>query len=409
MNGDSVSPSAPLESSQMETPQDLFSQEPPDLLQQPPDSDVPFSPTLIEQLPNMSVEEITKLEILISREFSALSRDYLEARKSRIDSLLKSVNAQIKIIQGHDAEWTDLYLNQLAALEDYIAYPEALVQHSKRFKELLGSVKLPWELDDLFHSRGDQLPFAKYFQQIILPYQKELMALDNQRNYSSALVDQLAEKNHFILWNQYRADIVEYKEKLVRQTYAELAELHEEYYGINSNEMLVRGNKSYYRSVVPVSGSDLNESTQMRLAPTNIDSFSDIENRYHKKNKIEITSSKYDALERLRVFNTEQGKHAIPQVYDATVKLVGCLGLTEEDISADLALISSQTRVLKENLQRNSGSNSENGEEKIKEAKGPLLYKDVINMNKKESTIEFIPFNIPLSSEQDNKPTDLSI
>lgn len=407
MNGDSVSSSAtPPDSSHMDTATDGLSQD--DRLVSPLQDDgrardEPFSPSLIKNLPNMSVEQLSKLESQLSREFSELSRDYTDARRTRIDYLLKNVNSQIKTFQDNDADWTDLYLNQLSALEDYVAHPEEAMQHSKEFQELLESIKLPWELDDLFNTRRHELPFAKYFQRIIQPHQNELMALDNLKNYSTRLVDLLAEKNKMILWNQYRADVAEHKEKLVTQTYEELAQLHREFYGVNSNEMLSLDNKSYYRSVVPAPIPELTESTPIRLSSKNIDSFNDFDNVYYKKHKIEITSTKYEALDGLHSFATEQNKYKIPQLDTAHVRLAGCMGLTEADIDADLALL----RFHKDNQSKDStsrefiekGMDSEKLPQNSTESER-LLYRSVLDLKKKDSEVPLVPLDsLPLTND----------
>lgn len=401
MNGDSFSSSVtPPDSSHVYPDAEILSQEErlaSPVLEDGSTQDEPFSPSMIENLPNMSVEQLSKLESQLSREFSELSRNYIEARKSRIDYLLKNVDAQIKIFQDNDADWTDLYLNQLLALEDFVSHPEEAMSHGQEFKQLLESVKLPWELDDLFESRRHELPFAKYFQRIIQPHQNELMALDNLKNYSTQLVDLLAEKNRMILWNQYRADVADYKEKLVNQTYQELAQLHKEFYGVNSNESLNLDNKSYYRSVVPAPIPQLSDSTPVRLTSGNTDTFNDFDNVYYKKHKIEITNTKYNALDGLHAFATEQNKYTIPQLESAHVRLAGCMGLPEADVVADLALLRShknnQTKDTKgsDHIDRSTRSESTDDER--------LLYRSVLDLKKKDSEVALVPLDsLPLKN-----------
>lgn len=355
--------------------------------------EVPFAPLIIDQLPNMTIDQLAKLESQLSKEFSDLSRNYLDARKSRIDTLIKNVDAQIKTFQDNDAEWTDLYLNQIKALEDYVAYPEAVMQRAEKFHELIESVKLPYELDDVFSGRKDTLPFANYFRRIIQPHQKELMALSHLRTYLTMLVDQLAEKNRVILWNQVRSDIVEHKDKLIKDTYEELYQLHKEYYGVNSNEICNLDNQSYYRSVVPAPIPEPNEQLQARLSTDNIDSFNDIDNRYFKKNKIEITSTKYDALDQLHNFEQEQSSYAIPQLDNARVVLAGCLGLGEADIDADLTLIRGRKRGANDKEATGGSSKQKTSDETSSLEPKRLLYQDVLNMNRKSSQISITPLN----------------
>lgn len=353
--------------------------------------DDPFNPAIIEHLPELSVEQLSKLENQISQEFAELSRNYIDARKSRVSSLLKNLDVQIKKFQDNDAEWTDIYFNQLSALEDYTAHPEDAQKGSEKFEAFLDTIKLPWELDDLFKTRKLQLPFADYVQRIIQPHQQELVAFNNLKNYLTTLVDQLLEKNRVILWKQYHADVVEYKEKLIQQTYEELSQLHKEYYGVNSNEEYNLRNKFYYRSVVPMPMTDSAEYPQARLSSQNIDTYYDIDNVYCKKNKIEITSTKYETLGKLTNFNKEQHLYAIPQIQEANVILAGCMGLNEEDIDADMLLLRGNNY-----KKRKGADNSKVCIAEIQSEGKPsdrqLLYKDVLDMNRKKSEIEIQPY-----------------
>lgn len=350
--------------------------------------DESFAPALIEQLPQMSVEQLLKLENLLTREFSELSKAYVEARKGRVSTLLKRVDAQIKVCQDNDAEWTDIYLLQLSLLEDYVSHPKRAMLFPEEFQEFLDSVKLPWELDDLFSERKVELPFADYFLRIIQPHLKELMAINNGKNYELAFLDQLAEKNRVILWNQCRYDMIEYKEKLVRQTYEELAKLHRDYFGVDANESFISLNKSYYRSVVPLGVSEAKEpSHQVRLASDNIDSFNDIDNTYCKNNRIQNTSSKYDILASLNTFDREQSLYKIPQQENARVKLAGCLGLNDSDINADLQL-------LRRCSHKRPVENNEMLAGDLQHTKPrSLLYKDVLQMNQKQSQMKLVPID----------------
>lgn len=437
MNEDTYSSSTtPVEASQMDATSDTVYND----LNLPHTSeqldlapDEPFTPAMIECLPQMSIEQLSKLESQLSKEFTNLSRDYINARKCRVLSLIKNVDRQIKIFQDNDADWTDDYFGQLKALEDFISHPESAMQLSEEFKLFLKSVKLPWELDDIFSSRKETLPFAEYFQRIILPHQKELVALDNLKNYLTSLVDELAEKNKVILWKQCRADVVEYKEKLIRETYEDLELLHKEFYGVNSNEALILRNNAYYRSTVPLLIPDHDEITQARLSTSNIDSFYDIGNPYCKKNKVEITSTKHDALDRLKRFENDQSQYSIPQIQGASVKLAGCMGLNMHDIDEDLALIRglkgvdsstapvttnkkafstrrwpestanknftginsnlAQNSMLKSTINENSSNMVPNDTSIGNASTSHLLYSELINLNRKGSEIELFPLN----------------
>lgn len=396
MNEDSYSSSTtPGDTANMETnPDTSFKEETPggELEKSGINIDGPFDPAIIEHLPELSVEQLSKLESQISQEFADLSKNYIDARKSRVSSLLKNLDVQIKKLQDNDAEWTDIYFNQISSLEDYIAHPEDAQKGSEKFEAFLDTIKLPWELDDLFRTRKLELPFAEYVQRIIQPHQNELMALSNLKDYLATLVDQLLDKNRAILWKQYHADVVEYKEKLIQQTYEELSKLHKEYFGVNSNEELNLKNKFYYRSVVPMPMTDSIEYPQARLSSKNIDSYYDIDNVYCKKNKIEITSTKYEALGNLNAFNKEQHRYVIPQLQEANVILAGCMGLNDDDIDADMLLLRGHNPKKKAKSDSSKACISELSKESDSSDTKQLLYKDVLNMNRKRSEIAIEPY-----------------
>lgn len=314
-----------------------------------------FDPSIIPSLPAMSLEQLLQLEDVLSQEFASLSRQYVESRKSRIEQLLSIINKQLHISQGHEQQWADKYAYEIELIEQLIhstedeAFPQMKTKGPKKgtasgiesieqdLMDLLSNINLPLHMDSVFSEREKELPFAHQFGDLIRPYKEQLNALWLQKDYDINMIETLTEKNRTILWKQYRQDILDYKQKLIDQTYHELTELYEEYHGIRENAMAEEDEAHYFKSVISTDDIKLGaEREQIRLAKGNIDSFYDVDNVYYKNNKIETTAYKMAALESIRKFESAQNAYRIPQRDDATVKLSSCSGLTSEEIDQDL-------------------------------------------------------------------------
>lgn len=305
----------------------------------------PFEPETISRLPQFTIPQLNKLEEQIHREFSSLAQQYLTARVPRNDVLLAKIELQIKQFQQNDNSWAKIYNLQVRNIERLLHNTETLamadrgylpseIQRSlSQFEEdlstLCSSVELPLNLDDVFADRKAALPFADYFAEIVNLHEAQLQALLNQKCYQTELVDSLAEKNKIIIWKHYRNDVVEYRERLITQTYEELEKLNNEFLGISSQHDLAAANDAYYRSVLPLQSDDLPAHKAHGI-------FSD-----QLRNRICLTDTKMAYLNQLHEFESQQAKYKIPQLDPATVRLAGCMGLTESETEADLALIRS--------------------------------------------------------------------
>lgn len=334
-----------------------------------------FDPKLISSLPGLSSDHLSQLEEMLSSEFSSLARQYLEARAVRVDQMLAAIDTQIKNCQQSDRQWSDKYAAEMELISRLGTHTESQILAGNKkssptsmqafdleIDDLMAHLVLPTVIDDLFSGRGDQLPFAPQFHRIIQQYRAQLDALANQKTYQTELVEENVEKTKTLLWKQYKLDASEYRQKLIDDTYLELNELYQEYYGIKDNSVATTDAASYYRSLVSVEDMRReNDENQHQFAVTNIDSYYDIDDRYYKNNRVQITDAKRAALDRLHTFHAQQTNYSIPQVEEATVHLSGLQGLTQEETDSDLLLLrSTSTKVAEDKPKSGSISTSPN-------------------------------------------------
>lgn len=303
----------------------------------------PFEVTTVLDLPAMSLDKLAVIEAQLAAEFHSLSKEYVDARAVRTKYLLDSIDLLIAAAENQDREWSTVYGQKTKNLEKVIAAPEnhllGLRQekyNDETLRALIALIVAPQDLDDIA-TRNEKLPFAQHFKKISAPYETQLQALRNHYDYQNALIDNNVKRNQEIIWEQYLQAMLDRRNDLIDKTYHELAQLYEEFHGIREERTAVLDWNHYYRSVVPVSEiANSQPHLQLRLKRGNIDSYYDIDNRYFKKNKIQLTKAKMDALDRARTFEAKQRGHSIPQQEKVTVKLTTCSGLTQDEVDADL-------------------------------------------------------------------------
>lgn len=365
-----------------------------------------FESELISKLPAMTSEQLSQLEELLSKEFSDLSGEYLKARETRVDDILATIDCQIKRCKAKDQEWTQKY-NYESDLIDRLANNtenqilagskgtgshrtiSSVQKFDREVTDLMSSLVLPIELDDIFGAREGQLPFAPQFHRIIQQYRIQLDALINHKEYQENLVDQNVEKTKAILWKQYRREALEHRQRLIDETYLELNELYKEYHGIKDNNFFNVNADKYYRSVVSVDDmkQDAEEKQQRRFSLENTDSYYDIDSRYYKINRIQITDTKMAALDRVNRFEAQQRNYLIPQVEEADVKLSGLQGLTKEETESDLMLLRKNIR---HNVKKSSGPSSP-----LKSNQSVSEFQAVLGINRIPSQVEMKPLEFP--------------
>lgn len=376
----------------------LESTPPPPIL----DASQPFEPDLILKLPGMTSDQLSQLEEVLSSEFQDLSRQYLHAREARINFMLLSIDRQIKKFQARDGEWTQKYNYEVDLIErlanntenKILADRTGVASHSthldteafdREVDELMASLILPTALDDIFGDRQNELPFAPQFKRIIQQYQDQLQALSNQKQYQDHLVDENVRKYKSIVWKLYKRDASEYRAELIDQTYLELNQLYQEYHGLKDYRTAGVDADNYYRSLVLTNDMNVNdEPHQQRLSTQNIDGYYDVDNRYSKNNRVQITDAKLTALGNLKQFQDHQRMYTIPQVEDAQVRLSGLQGLTQDETESDLQLLRVHVKQRPESTVT----------QPVKEEESVSEFKAVLDENRVPSRVEMEPLEL---------------
>lgn len=340
-----------------------------------------FDPEIISKLLAMTSDQLSQLEELLSNEFATLSKKFLSARQVRVNSMLAAIDRQIKLCQANDELWSQKYNQEVKLIErlannteNHVLAQEKGSTSQDRFvppikfdaevADLMSNLVLPFEMDTIFSERGDELPFAPQFKKIIQQFRDQLRALQNQEQYQEKLVDANVEKNSAIVWKQYKEDAQKRRQQLIDQTYMGLDELYKEYYGISDNKLANIDAADYYRSVVSVEDIRNGHEGQVgRFAPGNIDSYYDVDSRYYKNNRIQVTDAKRAAVSSFKQFSAEQSRYTIPQIDDAKVRLSGLQGLTQEETDSDLMLLRTMMHVERsESLNDNKEESEMNSE-----------------------------------------------
>lgn len=362
----------------------------------------PFETEIIPKLPAMTSDQLSQLEEAVSSEFAALSKKLLSARQVRLDNMIAVIDRQIRLCQASDELWSQKYNSEVKLIEHLAnrtenhvltqekGYGSEQLESLKKFDaevdDLVSNLVLPLMVDDIFGERGEELPFAPLFKKIIQQFRDQLDALQSHKHYQEKLVDANVEKNSAILWKQYKRDALEQRQQLIDQTYLELNELYKEYYGVSDNLLANLDAANYYRSVVSVEDIRNGQEGQTgRFDPGNIDSYYDVDARYYKNNRVQVTDAKEAVLSGIDRFSAEQSRYTISQLDDANVKLSGLQGLTQEETDSDLLLLRSRapmepTESPKDNKQQDIEDNAE--------------FQAVLNSDRLPSQVEMEPLEL---------------
>lgn len=305
-----------------------------------------FQETAISGLPFVPAEQLGQYEEMLTREFLALSKEYVESRASRIAHMLEVIKHHIRVFSENDKRWAKIYAFEIKTIEairtnteDVIlahasAGPlkeviESLEEYELELEEVFNNIQTPLDIDHVFGANPEKLPFEHDFAKIVRPFQEALESAVMENRYQAHMVRKNVETGRSLAWKQYHKDLLAKKDELIRETYAKLALLHREYLGVSENAVRNRDMLHYYRSVV--STANIKDSLAAgHSAHNNNDPYYDTDNTYYKNNRIELTNAKHE------IWAAAQ-KHASAQKRGhALLQLGPCEGLDEHEIESDL-------------------------------------------------------------------------
>lgn len=231
-----------------------------------------FKAATFKNLPNFTNDQLKKLEDQIQAEFRDISKNYLNSRLFRINNMIKEISSTISQFNDNDKEWDELIkyetqtiLRVKDALEHSIQYGNSSLRSfesiNKEINDLLLNVKTPLDLDE-FLSCNKSLPFSKIFAKVIDPYTKEMNALYAENEYTTKLYSQLTDNNRVIIWQKFRAELINYKYFLVEKYMDELAFIEREEQDLNSSKNQIKAWDLYHSSFIPLTGKIHNTDTR---------------------------------------------------------------------------------------------------------------------------------------------------
>lgn len=356
-----------------------------------------FSVQNIVKIPNLSVEELTELEKEILDEFRDISKSYLATRLSRIDTLIEKINNLIKITTANDRNWLKIYNFEIETINNIKTNTEDLVllsggyihnradilrsidEYEEELKEIFKNLQSPLDFDETLgdleneNNNNDEnstkLPFAYLFERFFKPHTRSLQTIINEKDYQSRLLQNNSSGNSAIIWKLYYYNLMRRKHELVQQTFSELNNLYKEYHSVNDQQQIARGWSNYYRSVIsPIdlrrtydegNNNKLNHTIYnttnthdyKTILENNRDSnYSNLDNLYLQKNRIELTNIRKNIFSQQHRFNHTQNRDSQTYLLDTEepakkrVKLNTCLGLVKDEIDDDLSLLRKEIR-----------------------------------------------------------------
>lgn len=157
---------------------------------------------VLEEVANMSVDELTNLEQQLASEFNTLSKEYLESRLSRINTILDKLNSLIKYATANDKSWLKIYNFEIETINSIMTNTEDLIisnngdlknkpdllksidEYQEELKEIFKNLQSPFDFDSTFRYDNDdklndgsnpnlsKLPFSHlfndYFKNIVM-------------------------------------------------------------------------------------------------------------------------------------------------------------------------------------------------------------------------------------------------
>lgn len=298
---------------------------------------------VLEEVANMSVDELTNLEQQLASEFNTLSKEYLESRLSRINTILDKLNSLIKYATANDKSWLKIYNFEIETINSIMTNTEDLIisnngdlknkpdllksidEYQEELKEIFKNLQSPFDFDSTFRYDNDdklndgsnpnlsKLPFSHLFNDYFKKHRDALNAIIKEKDYQANLLHNNLYGNRVILWKQYYNKLNQQKQKLIDKTNDQLNQLYKDYYHLNEQKNLDFSERHYYRSLLTpkelattIDDSINTVDTQdvAAVLETNHDSnYVELDTRHKSKNKIEISDIRKKIIDEDQMLN----------------------------------------------------------------------------------------------------------
>lgn len=290
-----------------------------------------FDAKKLADLPNLSTEQVKQLESDIQQEFETISKQYLQARLSRINYMINNLGDRIEDIQTNGQQWNELFTFEAQAVENIKYNREQVCLNEKatvkdyhhEFREIIKNCPNPLDFAPPL-----DLPFKDQFAPLIKNGIKDLSGVVNEKKYLLDSLEKNVERQKNIIWQNYRKEIINYKYHLINKKLLRLSTLYKAHQKLDTNGKYIRRWENYHRPLV-----------SKNPKPDGLDPLNFISNKVNKSNRIETTNIKNEYLSRYYAFKANQIKSETNGPLGSTTALSNCKGLTDTEIDNDLALM----------------------------------------------------------------------
>ena len=338
---------------------------------------------VLEEMANMSVDELNNLEQQLATEFNSLSKEYLESRLSRINTILDKLNSLIKYATANDKSWLKIYNFEIETINSIMTNTEDLIisnngdlknkpdllksidEYQEELKEIFKNLQSPFDFDSTFRFDNNdnlngqsnpnlsKLPFSYLFNDYFKKHRDALNAIIKEKDYQANLLYNNLYGNRVILWKQYYNKLNQQKQKLIDRTNDQLNQLYKDYYHLNEQKNLDFSERHYYRSLLTpnelsttIDDSINTVDTQdvASVLETDHDSnYIELDTRHKTKSKIEISDIRKKIINEDQMLNNIG--NGIKRSWDETDSNTdhhwkrSRFSLTDEEAIEDLLLI----------------------------------------------------------------------
>ncbi|CAI5756720.1 unnamed protein product [Candida verbasci] len=261
-----------------------------------------IQPSIVNNVINLSVDELNQLESKIESNFKSISSTYLNDRLIRLNCLIEKLSNSIKIANANDKSWSKIFNFEIESINNIMTNTEDLIldfnkpdlvktlnEYQDELQDVFSNLQSPFDFDDTFkynqHLESphlSKLPFPSLFNQFFENHRKRIKTINNEKDYQERLIKLNSKNQSVIIWKQYYNKIIAQKHELLTSLNEELSQLYKDYNHLNEYENLRLNNQYYYRSLIPP--HRVNKSINLDIHNLSTRNISQLMNTYHDSN-----------------------------------------------------------------------------------------------------------------------------
>lgn len=300
-----------------------------------------FSANDVSRLQQLTPQELALLEKQLQEQFETSLRQYLKSRLDRVEFILEQLNQSLLTMSENERNWLRIYQFETETVAKMLTNTESKIlkgikddphqieEFEKELYALIKNLRSPLEMENnIDHNYA--LPFYNHFAAFTKPYKEQLTAINNERNLQTSMIDNNGQGKLTIIWKEYLSRGRDIQQEMIDETLAELTQLHQEYYGLNSAKADQQKWDQWHRSAINVNDIEQSKSP-------NGDNFYGIDNRNYPRNKVELTNI------RLRINQTQDqftnAQNQWPSAGEKVRLMSGATKLSDQEADQDIWLL----------------------------------------------------------------------